>query len=132
MDSGSKGEIAAGGVQERRERREEEKRENSQADDAAGLVAGDVEPGAGVDERGIPALQYAVGVGQPLPQRVERVALVVGRSRGRGAGGEGEGEERGEDASRHRCLLVLRSAALRWETKEMGAEERRAARKRRS
>ena len=115
-------------------RREEEKRENSQADDSAGLVAGDVEPGAGVDERGIPALQHAVGVGQPLPQRVERVALVVGRPRGRGGGGEGEGEgeERGEDASRHRCLLVLRSAALRCERKEMGAEERRAARKRRS
>jgi len=120
------GEARGAAACKRREEREEEKRENSQADDAAGLVAGDVEPGAGVDERGIPALQYAVGVGQPLPQRVERVALVVGRPRGRGAGGEGEGEgggeERGEDASRHRCLLVLRSA-LRCGRKEMGARE---------
>jgi len=59
-----------------------------------------VEPGAGVDERGVPALQHAVGVPEPLPQRVERVPLVVGRPRG----GGGEGEERGEgrDASRHR------------------------------
>lgn len=82
-----------------------EGKKNSQADDAADLVAGDVEPGAGGDERGIPALQHAVGVRQPLPQRVERVPLVVGRPRGSGYGDEGEGEDKGEgreDASRHR------------------------------
>jgi hypothetical protein len=74
--------------------------QDSQAFDAAGLVAGDVEPGAGVDERGVPALQHAVGVPEPLPQRVERVPLVVGRPRA--GGGEGEERSEGHDANRHR------------------------------
>jgi len=40
-----------------------------------------VEPGAGVDERGVPALEHASGVRERAPQGVERIALRVGRQR---------------------------------------------------
>jgi hypothetical protein len=50
----------------------------SQACDAIVAVACDVEPGAGVDERGVPALQHAAGVPQAAAQRGERVSLGVG------------------------------------------------------
>jgi hypothetical protein len=52
--------------------------DGSQAGDAVVAVAGDVEPGAGVDERGVPALQNAAGVPEAPAQRRERVALRVG------------------------------------------------------
>ena len=54
---------------------------SSHAGDAVVAVAGDVEPGAGVDEGGVPALEHAPGVLERAPQRVQRVALRVGRRR---------------------------------------------------
>jgi hypothetical protein len=45
----------------------------SHARDAVAAVAGDVEPGAGVDERGVPALEHAAGVPEAAAQRRERV-----------------------------------------------------------
>lgn len=50
--------------------------------DAVVLVAGYVEPGAGVNESGIPALENVVGVGEAPAEGEQRVALGVGGGRG--------------------------------------------------
>lgn len=63
--------------------------------DAVVGVAGDVEPGAGVDERRVPALEHAAGVGEALAEGVEGVALGVGGGQGRRD--EEEEEKRRED-----------------------------------
>lgn len=41
------------------------------------MVAGDVEPGAGVDKVRIPAPEHLVWIGQAPAKRVERVALGI-------------------------------------------------------
>lgn len=41
-------------------------------------VAGDVEPGAGIDEGGIPALKDVSGIGESASQGVESVSFGIG------------------------------------------------------
>ena len=48
------------------------------------VLAGDMEPGAGADEGGVPALEDVVGVGEALLEGEERVAFGIG---------DGEGDE---------------------------------------
>ncbi len=83
---------------------------DSQAGDAAGAVAGDVEPGAGVDEGRVPALEHAPGVRQRAPQRVQRVPLRVGRRR-HGRRQQNRRERRGPGRRhRHRSLARVPDA----------------------
>ena len=53
-------------------REEGDGKKKLQADNTVLGVAGDMEPGAGVDEGGIPALQHVGGIRQPRPPCVQR------------------------------------------------------------
>lgn len=66
------------------------------------LVASDMEPGAGVDEGRVPALQHVSGIMEPRPQSMQSLSFWVGRDRWRYSREEEDDDEGDEDGKGRR------------------------------
>lgn len=66
------------------------------------IVAGDVEPGAGVDKGGVPALKNVGGIGEMGSKRVEGFPFGIGGGGRRCYGGDEEEQGKEETKQSHK------------------------------